>query len=370
MPADGAIHIAFCGGGSGGHIVPGLAVATHVQAKAPSATFQFITSGREIDAKIFDSSDIAARGAAILALPLLRQKHRFQTVWDVLRSIVICLRQFRTNRPCVVFGSGGLASVPGVLAAYWLGIPVGLIEQNAVPGKANCFLNRFADMTFVGWSMEPRFRMTWKSAIRDVGIPLRQEFCSGCDVSVEPPSSQPTILVLGGSQGADSLNRLVVDAFGLDKELLRHCRVMHQAGVANVMAVKDLYLKLSMRAEVVPFFDPLSAQLQFADIVISRAGAVSLAEIAAFGRASILVPLPSSADGHQLANAKIPQNAGAAKMIDQNNESAANDLLAALRELILSPQLRQSFGAKARDLVRLDAAEKIAEWVLEGCGTP
>lgn len=362
------ILVVFCGGGSGGHLSPGIAVAEQILEVSTDSSFLFVTSAREVDRRMLQTSGLPADQTDQLALPVTGFRRRISHVLQLARDVLRCLSRFRQQRPDIVIGTGGFASVPGILAARILRIPLALIELNTVPGRVNRLLNRFAAMTFVGWPLEKRFAAAWKSPLQEVGVPLRRAFCPEPDVS--PKKTQKTVLVLGGSQGANGLNQLVTTTITMEDVLPDEYRLLHQAGVSDQMSVRECYRMIGREAEVVSFVEDIGQALKKADLVISRAGAVTLAEIAATGTASVLIPLPNSADNHQLKNARHFEQAGGAKVILQTDDSALKLLMKTIRELTENPEHRRNLADHAAQLASASAASDIAAWIIDSASSP
>ncbi len=369
------MHIAFCGGGSGGHLTPAMAIAQAVLKENAEARFTFFTSDREIDRKMLaawtgSNSDTANR-VAVVALPLTSSGRRLRYLANVWKSFRQCRRHFKTDPPDVVLGMGGFASVPGVLAARSRGIRPLLFEANRVPGRANSWLSAVATITLIGWPAEKRpVKKTprWGLAM-ELGIPLLQ----ARQVSTTAAAGEgrtdrdrpPTVLILGGSQGASALNDLVVKIFSdaglkVGSDDARSLSIIHQTGSADESRVAAAWKQAGIAVDVRAFIADVPAELDAVDFVISRAGAITLAEIAAAGRASILIPLPSAKDNHQAVNADYFQQAGAAIVIDQQDPDATLQLEDAVEMLSHGSQRRSEMAASAARLHTPDVAKRIA----------
>ena len=318
-------YLAFCGGGSGGHLIPAIAVAEELLAENPNTRFLFMTSDRPIDRHIIATSGLPTRSIDHVALPLRTSTRRLFFAWQCMRSVLHCRRDFQRRRPDIVIGLGGFASIAGVVAGWMSGIPVVLLEQNTVPGRANRWLQRLAATTFTGWPLEAKWRGTWRTPVVDVGVPLRRVFSDGKITSGPPATHLPSVarlLVLGGSQGAARLNALVVDTLTNHTFGDRNLQVVHQTGLDDQDRVRNAYRQAGITADVHAFIDDMPRQLTKSTLVISRSGAVALAEIAATGRASVLFPLSASADDHQLRNAEFFAACGAAVIVCEQDSDA------------------------------------------------
>lgn len=350
-------HVAFAGGGSGGHLFPAIAIAESLLQRNADTQLTFLTSRRPIDQRVIQASGLPLDQVNQIPLPLASSTNKIAYRLQVAKAFLQCRSGYRKHRPDVVIGLGGFASVPGVLAAAWLKIPVVLLETNAIPGAANRFLSRYAQTTFAGWPLNDDCHHTWKSKIHHVGVPVRQQFSRG----VRDQSSVPQLLVLGGSQGAVRVNELVVNAVQSCRDVLQGWKVIHQTGASHAASVTSAHQRMGSSFEVTEFIDNMPQVLSQSDIVISRSGAVTLAEIAAAGCASILIPLSHSADAHQQANAQIFSAAGASLQLDERSPYAVQGLAHAITELVTSTQTRTKQSESARSLASSDAAEQIID---------
>ena len=351
--------VAFCGGGSGGHLFPAIALAEEFLSRQPTTRFTFLTSSRPIDQRVLLTSGLPTDAVEHVVLPISGSSARLRFAASAGRAFLICRRLFRRQRPRVVIGLGGFASLPGVLAAAWLKIPVVLLETNAVPGAANRFLNRFATTTFTGWPLEERFRRRWKSPICEAGVPLRSVFRAG--FAARDDTTPPTLLILGGSQGATQLNAVVAGCVPASLEVLKGWRIIHQTGAQHRSEVAACYAQHSIKATVFDFIDNLPLVLSQADMLISRSGAVTLAEIAAVGCPSLLIPLSAAADGHQLANARLFEAAGAARVIEETAADAVQRLTESVRELCSSADIRDTMARRSQSLAARGAAKSVID---------
>lgn len=346
-------RVLFAGGGSGGHVFPGLAVAEKLRLEG--FEIAWAGSGRGPEGRL-----ATARGIDFHALssrPVLGQG-----LWGKARATAVILGAAWTARRLVrrldaraVVGTGGYASAPAVLGARLAGRPVLLLEPNAAPGLANRVLARFAAEAVVAYEGTPLGCPTVVT-----GVPVREEF-----FSVEEPAEGPPwrLLVLGGSQGARQLNELLpvalreLQARGLAVE------VVHQAGERHVAEARQAYAAAGLdEVEVTPFIDDVAAAMGRAHLLISRAGAITLAEICAAGRPSLLVPLTIAA-AHQVDNARRLVDADAATLIEPDVLDAAT-LAETLASLLADAPRRHALGAAARGLARQDAADAIAARVV------
>lgn len=348
-------------GGTGGHIFPGLAVAAALQARGVPVRWLGANGGMET--RLVPQHDIAIDtiavkglrgkgGLALLAAPL-----------RVLRAVRAAARVFKQQAPCAVVSFGGYAAGPGGIAARLRGTPLIVHEQNRAPGMTNRVLARFARRVLTG------FPQTFKGIVEThVGNPVRAEISA-----LSPPaerfaghSGALRLLVLGGSQGARALNDAVPRALAT---MAGSVEVRHQCGEKLREEAERAYATAGVPASVEPFIADMAQAYAWADLVVCRAGALTLAELCASGVGSVLVPFPQAVDDHQTRNAEYLVERGAAVLLPQG-ESLADELRVALAELAVDPTRRLRMAEAARALATPDAAARVAQAVLEACRPP
>lgn len=357
------LHVLLAGGGTGGHIFPAMAVAAALVRRGGRATF--IGSERGLEAKLVPEIAAGIPGGvpfhALPARPLLGRG-----LVDKLRALVTLVGSSFQGRalvkqldPQAVLGTGGYASAGPVLGGWMRARPIVLFEPNADPGAANRMLSRFADGACVAFAEAGgnlRCR-TWLT-----GVPVRDALFA-VDPTL-PTGGAPCVLVMGGSQGARQLNELLPHAVALLDPALA-LRIVHQCGAANVEATRAEYATAApgREVEVVPFISDVAAALARAHLVVSRAGAITLAELCAAGRPAVLVPL-SIAAGHQRGNADALEQAGAARVLP--GDAATPPRLAEMvGELLRDRDRLQEMAAVARRLGRPGAADAIVDRLAE-----
>jgi UDP-N-acetylglucosamine--N-acetylmuramyl-(pentapeptide) pyrophosphoryl-undecaprenol N-acetylglucosamine transferase len=365
-----ALRVVIAGGGTGGHLYPGIAVARELLARRPDTVVSFAGTAQGIESRVVPregfpldvirSSGVKgksladrARGAALVPLSLAG-------AWRVVSA----------RRPSLVIGVGGYSSGPIVLVASLRGVPAMLLEQNAVPGLTNRLLSRFVVAAAVTFDSTQRFFGT-KAFVS--GNPVRPEFFAAPgphqESALDDQTSVTRVLVFGGSQGAHAINVAMVEAAPELAAGGSALRLVHQTGERDVEMVRAAYREAGLQAEVQPFLYDMGRQLGQADVVVCRAGATTLAEIAAAGRAAVLIPLPTATDDHQRKNAEALSNAGAADLLLQRDMTGA---VLATRVLALAadPARRARMSAAARSLARPDAARVIVDKAIALAGTP
>lgn len=354
--------VAIAAGGTGGHIVPGVAVARALLEDGVSVAW--FGSGGPVEERLLGDLD-CARYATTVVSPRggLRGLLRSSRVMAVaLRRTLSVLRQ---QRPQVLLGMGGFASWPGGLAARLLRIPLVLHEQNAVAGLANRMLAPLASGVCTGFPGvlsergEPRALFT--------GNPVPDAVCRSTRTEpVNRDDGRLRILVLGGSQGAEALNRTVPPALALAAAAGLQLDIVHQCGSAAGQRVTADYARYAVAAQVVPFIDDMAGAYAGCDLVIARAGALTIAELCVAGRPAVLVPYPHATDNHQAANAAYLAVHDAALVVPQveMNEGGLAELVAELA----SRERRAALARNARALARPDAARMVAARCLELAG--
>ncbi len=353
--------VLFAGGGTGGHLFPGIAVARELLACEPNARVLFVGSQKPIETEIVGSA-----GFEHIALPSVSPSLRPTRIGSSLLNNWRAYRQARAilcnERPNVVVGLGGFASVPPVLAAWRAGVPIVLLEQNVIPGKATRWLSRFADTVCLPWAETAKH---FSPRIRTVvtGNPIRCEIAELVHEERVEPSPQ-TLLILGGSQGATTLNNAVIAVLNSMQAELVGWRIVHQTGAADLDAIRQRYAALSLDADVQPFFRDMAEQYRRSTCVISRAGASTLSELACAGLPAILVPLPTSAHDHQRLNARLFADHSAV-LLAEPSSPAADGWRAALVQLVSDHSLRDRLRHNIHALAQPQAANAVVEIVRE-----
>jgi UDP-N-acetylglucosamine--N-acetylmuramyl-(pentapeptide) pyrophosphoryl-undecaprenol N-acetylglucosamine transferase len=362
------LRVVIAGGGTGGHLYPGVAVARELLSRAADTRVSFAGTASGIESRVLPREgfqlDLIRSGG-------LKGKALFDWLGSaalVPASLVGAWRVISARRPDLVIGVGGFSSGPLVLVAALRGVPTMLLEQNAVPGLTNRLLAgavRSAAVTFES------SRVYFGSKAFVSGNPVRPEFFavagSGCDareLTSNDHASVTRVLVFGGSQGAHAINVAMVEAAVQLAEGGPHLRLTHQTGERDVEMVRTAYAQAGLPAVVEPFLYDMGRQLGQADLIVCRAGATTLAEIAAAGKAAILVPLRTATDDHQRRNAEAFAAEGAAEVV---LECGALGAVLAERLLALSGDAvrRRRMREAARSLARPDAARLIVDRALE-----
>ncbi len=328
------MKLIIAGGGTGGHLYPGIAVAHELLKKSPGSKVLFVGSPKELDAELIRKEGFAFEAVSqkpfptkVVSLP--------QFGWHSLRSLRQALPVVRRFSPDVILGMGGFSSVPVVLAGWFCRVPSILFEPNLYPGKANRFLSLFAAQVAVGFKPENSFFSPKKTVC--VGIPVRHAIASLAQMGPKSPNGSFTLLVMGGSRGAEGINRAILNAYSLLKKEISELKLIHITGKDLFEGVLQQYQKqgIEKEVEVYPFVSDMDRLMGRAHLVVARSGASSLAEFAASGLPSILIPYPFSTQDHQIHNARYFEKRGAAKMIlekDLSRDLFVDAILALKRE--------------------------------------
>ena len=356
---SGERPVLITAGGTGGHVFPALAVAEQLRARDVPVVWMGTRNG--LEATLVPKAGIPVEWIEVSGLRGKGLGRKLRTPLMLGRALWQASATLRRLRPRVVLGMGGFASGPGGMMARLLGIPLVLHEQNAIAGMTNRWLARFASQTLEA------FPNTFPPARRaiTVGNPVRAAIAA-----LPPPEERWAgrggrlrLLVLGGSQGALALNRLVPQALTLLGDDQRP-EVWHQAGGQLHAAAEAAYQEAGVTARLTPFIEDMAEAYGWADLVLCRAGALTIAELAAAGVGALLIPFPFAVDDHQTANARFLEQGGAA-LIRQQADLNAERLAATLRELLSDRGRLLDMAQAARRLAKIEAAEQVARACLD-----
>lgn len=359
---QGGLRMIVAGGGTGGHLFPGIAVAQAFMAHNLDNQVLFVNAGRPLEVGVLNRLGWPFKAIAVEGLKgrgIWNQlKAAFKIPWAVWRST----RIIRSFSPHMVIGVGGYSAGPVVLAAWIMRVPTALHEQNRLPGLTNRLLRRIVDRIYLTFDDPDRRFAAHKTRIS--GNPVRDEFImlAGEAGAAEEPD-EFHLLILGGSQGAHAINQAMVDAAARLAEP-PGLRVVHQTGRDDEKWVAEAYRAAGVPATVKPFFDDMAERYRQADLIVCRAGATTVAEITVLGRAAVFVPFPFAADDHQTRNAQALVDAGAAQMIRQA-ELNGTVLTEAIEACMRDRTRLNEMAAKAHALGRPEAAMTIVKDLYE-----
>lgn len=350
----------IAGGGTGGHLFPGIALANYVRQHISGAHIHFIGAERGLE-----RTAVPKAGFPVTLLPLAGLRGRawsaqLATMGDLPKALWQALQLIDSFRPDVAVGVGGYAASAGIVAAWLRGVPCYLLEQNAVPGMTNRWLARLARHVFL--NLPSNSFPAHKCSV--VGNPIRQEIAAIGALPYTIPA-KPSLLILGGSQGARALNQLMPTVWQLITKQQPNCHWLHQTGNLHAKAVQAAYQQVGATAAqvtVVPFVEDMAQAYQQATLLICRAGASTLAELTCAGRPSVLVPFPAATDNHQQANGAVLVAAGAARMQLEATMSA-EQMGQTILDLLQNNGALQAMAAAAKQLGRADAVERIVHHI-------
>jgi len=351
------VRVIIAGGGTGGHLFPGVAIAEEFLRRNEKNRVLFVGTRRGIEKRVLKELGFSLKTLNVEGIKgrgMMRAGLALSKLPGSLLQSVAIIRAFR---PDMVIGVGGYASGPAVMAARIMGIRTAIAEQNSIPGLTNRILGRFVDRVFLSFSDGGKWFSSKKSIVS--GNPIRAAFFNGKPV-VEKESDQFSLLVFGGSQGAHAINQAIQDALSFLQPLKGFLHIVHQTGERDCEIMSAAYGAQGFNARVVPFIRDMAAAYEAADLLICRAGATSIAEITAIGKAAILIPFPYAIGDHQTENAKVLLKAGAAVMIPEK-ELAGGRLADEILNFYRQPFLLKEMGGKAAALGNIYAASDIVD---------
>jgi UDP-N-acetylglucosamine--N-acetylmuramyl-(pentapeptide) pyrophosphoryl-undecaprenol N-acetylglucosamine transferase len=346
------MRVLIAGGGTGGHVIPALAVARELK-KRYDAEVLFVGTARGMENRLVPLAGFGLELVKVGALKNVSLAMRAKTILDLPRAILRSREIIRRFRPDVVMGVGGYASGPAMAAAILGRVPTLAFEPNLIPGFANKVVGRCVSAAAVHFEQTRKY---FRNA-RVVGVPVRQEFFS---VPAPIENHWPTLLVFGGSQGARAINQALPAAMPEVRRSVPGLHVIHQTGERDYNDVQAAYSRAGISAEVAAFIDNMPQAFARADLLVCRSGASTVAEIAAAGKPAIFVPFPHAADNHQLRNAEAIAGAGAAVLIPES-ELTPQRLAVTVTELLSHPGRLREMAAKAQALGHRDAAVVLAD---------
>lgn len=353
------IHWVVAGGGSGGHVTPAIALAEKSRSRGDEVLLLGAERGMEtrlVPEAGFELLALAANpvyGTNLLA--------RVRSIPAMTKACWLAWRALGSFHTDFVISVGGYASVPAVIAAVLRRIPIALVEPNAIPGRANRAAARYATRIFVNFERaQETFERAGSDCVRRVGIPLRERFVAAFDADNTRRVPKPPfrLFVTGGSQGARQLNDAMIEAAPLLRAAAIDIEVVHQTGLADRERTEAAYRDAGVKAQVIDFESDMLARYRWADLVLCRAGAITIAELSLAGLPALLVPYPFAADNHQLANASSSAAAGSGLILDEQ-PLPGKRVVAALTQLFETPQTLIEMSRNASEQARRDAASQI-----------
>jgi UDP-N-acetylglucosamine--N-acetylmuramyl-(pentapeptide) pyrophosphoryl-undecaprenol N-acetylglucosamine transferase len=354
------MRVLIAGGGTGGHVIPALAIARELKSRY-GADVLFVGTARGMENRLVPQAGFGLMRIKVGALKNVSLLTRLRTVLGLPSAIVAARKIINVFDPQVVVGVGGYASGPAMAAAIMARIPTLAFEPNLVPGFANKLVGRRVTAAAVHFEETQRY---FNNA-QVVGVPVRKEFFA---VAAKPPgpapTHPPTLLVFGGSQGAHAINEAMTGAAPEIRRQITGLRLIHQTGERDYNDVQAAYSNSGAPAEVSAFIDNMPEAFAQADLLVCRSGASTVAEVTAAGKPAIFVPFPQAADDHQRRNAEAVVTVGAAMLIPQA-ELTPELLAKTVVELLSSPERLAEMSGRARALGHIDSAERMARMVAE-----
>jgi len=362
--------VVIAGGGTGGHLFPGVALAREFMRQRKDTAVVFVGTSRGIESRVLPREGFELRLIPIGGWVGVTGLRKIRTMMMLPAGLWKSWQILKEIRPELVIGVGGYASGPVMAMAGWLGIRRVLVEPNAVPGLTNRFLAPWVNRIYLSFEETRAWlnRGIREGAIRVFGNPVRADIFSAGKSRTEK-SAKMTVLVMGGSQGSRAINHGMADALPELEAWRPKLRIIHQSGEHDVVWLKEKYSRLGFDAAVVPFIPNVSEAYRDADLVLCRSGATTVAELAACGRPAVLVPFPHATHGHQERNARALAEAGAAELLLER-DLTGKSLAAILQSLLSAPTRLSGMAEASRRLGRPDAAEKIVSDCLELLGVP
>lgn len=341
----------LAGGGTGGHVIPALAVAQQLQ-KQYAAEVLFIGTARGIENRLVPAAGFPLRLVQVGALKNVSLATRLKTFFDLPRAVWDSRRILAEFRPDVVIGVGGYASGPAMLAAILRRVPTLVFEPNFVPGFANRMVAPLVSAAAVHFAETGRYFRRCEVT----GVPVREAFF---EIAGATANTSPTLLIFGGSQGAHAINQVVMESVAELRARVPAIHIVHQTGERDYNDAQAAYAKFGGSVEVYRFIDDMPGLFARASLLICRSGASTVAEVTAAGKPAIFVPFPRAADDHQKRNAEALERAGAAVMLEESKLSRES-LVQAVSSLFGDSSRLRKMGEAARKLSHPNAARDIA----------
>jgi UDP-N-acetylglucosamine--N-acetylmuramyl-(pentapeptide) pyrophosphoryl-undecaprenol N-acetylglucosamine transferase len=354
------MRLMIAGGGTGGHLFPGVAIAEELMAREPQAKVRFVGTKRGIEARVLPDLGWDLAMIEVSGLKTVGVWGAIKGMFKLPRALWQARRLVKQFKPDAVIGVGGYASGPVVLMARLRGVPTAICEQNSIPGLTNKILGKIARVVFLSFEESRRFFKPKKVVMS--GNPVRRGLLQKLLDAKTEPTQTINVLVCGGSQGAVAVNELAAQALSMLAK--QHAlSIVHQTGEKDLATTEGRYQAAGVTAECKVFIKDMAAAYQRADLIIGRAGATTVAELAIAGKPAIFIPYPFAADNHQEINAREMANAGAALMFRQS-DLTAEKLAEAVRPL-LELRKREDMAAAMKALAKPRAAAAVVDWCFE-----
>ena len=359
--AMNAIRAVIAGGGTGGHLFPGLAIAKEMRRRFEKAEIRFVIGRRKMESAILARSRFPQESIRVEGIKGRGWKKGVMVMLALPYSLFQSLCILKRFSPHLVLGVGGYSAGPVCLAAKIMGIPTAIQEQNSFPGLTNRLLCRIVDRIFISFEESRQHFPSGTPCL--TGNPIRESLLVEMN-ALDKKAERFTILVVGGSQGARIINKAFVDALDILRDKGRDPLVIHQTGETDHTRVKEKYRQKGLKGDIVPFIQDMARAYHRADIVVSRAGATTIAELAFLGKPSILIPYPYAANRHQEINARMLLQAKGAEMLFQEDLKGER-LAGLLMKYMDDTTALNRMGEMARKMGRPNAARVLVDQLIE-----
>jgi len=350
------MKLLIAGGGTGGHVFPALAIAREWLSRGKEREVVVVGTQRGIEMKLLPEAGLPFETLRVAGLKGKSGATLVKNLAMLFPAMLDARRVLRKHKPIAAFGVGGYAAGPMLLATWAGRVPNVIFEPNAEPGFTNKVLTGISKRIATGYEISAQ---VWGKKAVVTGCPVRAEFLS---IAVRKPEKPFHLLITGGSQGALPINRAFVDSMDRLASRKGELAIVHQTGERDYDAVRTVYARHEIRAEVVPFLTNMAERFAWADVIVCRAGAITAAEVAAAGRAAIFIPFGRAADSHQLRNAQEMCRAGAGRLISET-ELTVEKLTGEIFSLVERPQEIEKLAVAARTLARPNAARDIVDLI-------
>jgi UDP-N-acetylglucosamine--N-acetylmuramyl-(pentapeptide) pyrophosphoryl-undecaprenol N-acetylglucosamine transferase len=350
---DAPLTFLMAGGGTGGHVIPALAVAGELARRGHQPLFIGTPSG--LEAQLVPAAGFPIRWIEIGGLKRVGLARTLRTMWQLPRATFRLLALLKDQRPAAVFSLGGYVAGPVMLAAWLRRIPIVVMEPNALPGITNRWMGRAIARALISFPETAAFFPAAKTEL--TGLPVRPEFFA---LPAKPRESTLTLLITGGSQGSRTLNQAARQSWPLFRQAQFPVRIIHQTGSQAFSEFERDFSQAGLEGQIVPFIQDMPAASAAADLIVCRSGAGAVAELAAAGKPAILVPFPFAADDHQTRNAEVLARAGAARLVP-DREFSGQRFFQEVTSLAAPPGLLERMGEAARPFARPRAAQRAAD---------
>jgi len=355
-----SLKIVIAGGGTGGHLFPGIAIAQEFEARNAASRIIFISTGNPLERSVLSKTGYRLQTITAAGIKGLGLWNQIRSGLKIPKGILEANRILKKFSPDLTIGLGSYSAGPVVFAAWLRRIPIVVHEQNILPGITNRILSRFANRIYISFKntrshMDPQ-KVNW------TGNPVRQDILDSAARIIDPKTDKSgtkpfTVLIIGGSQGAHRINMAVIEALDHLRDL-EQLHFVHQTGQADEQPVREAYRRSKVDGTVQAFFNNMAGQYSRADLIICRSGATTVAEITALGKAAIFIPFPFAADNHQVLNAGSLSDVGAAEILTEKNLSG-KILSEKIAYFAAHPAELENMSAKALQFGKPDAARNI-----------